>query len=910
MTRNRRMTLTVAVACVLSSLVLYPLFEGSQWFYAGAGAVITVAAFGALSRLRTLPVVICLLIVVAGLLLYLNLVFEARYSWVIIPSGDSLTRLGQLASLGITDTRRYAPPAPARPDLVLLAAGGIGITAIAADLIAVRLRSAALAGLPLLVLFTVPVTMNAQHEGIGTAIVFGLGAAGYLAMLSADGRDRIRVWGRLVSLWRSGSLSGTYGSESDGTVPASAAAGAAVSGGTVSGGTVSGGRRGASEDTIGPDTRALAAAGRRVGLASVVLALFVPLIVPGLHPSKLFSSGAGIGGHGGSGTSAALPDTLQQTLQQLQETHRPTTVLTYTTSAPGSLMANDPPYLRTYVYDSLGDGGQWTGDYASGQQQASTLPPAQGLANPGVFPQYTVAVKVADNALTSRSLPTFLALPYPAVQVAATAGNFLTDPKLMVFSSSPATDVQAYRGTFAAVDPTAAQLDRAAPPPASVAADLTLPASFQTAALKQIARQETAGYTTEFGKVNALAAWLSGPQFSYSSSAPPVNSPATLLNFLTKVHSGVCVQAAYAMTVLTRLLGIPARLAGGFTEGTRSGTGYVVKTDDAHAWSEVYFSGYGWVKFEATPSGGDGTARAGSYQTSGTAAGSGTSAGSDASGASTGPNKAATVPGAGARKLIPDDTGDSGSGPANSAGTPWTAIALAVAAAIALVAGIVGIAASPARRALAAQPADGARRRRTASLPAVALVAGAAVIVALALYRLLSHTSGLNLRAGWVTVGIAFAAAGAAALIVPGVLRVARRRWRWSKARDDAGRAHAAWLEFRDDLQDLGMSCPPSEPPRTLAARVGAGLPETAQAAVSRLALAEERACYAAQPSGSAELRADGAEARRGIAAAAGRGRRWRARIFPASVMSALADGAARIPDRLAALVSRHSPAR
>ncbi len=107
---------------------------------------------------------------------------------------------------GSTDASRYAPPAPQLRGLVLLATGGIGITAVLADLIAVRLRSAALAGLPLLVLFTVPITMNAQHEGLGTAVVFCLGTAGYLAMLSADGRERIRVWGRLVSLWRSGSL--------------------------------------------------------------------------------------------------------------------------------------------------------------------------------------------------------------------------------------------------------------------------------------------------------------------------------------------------------------------------------------------------------------------------------------------------------------------------------------------------------------------------------------------------------------------------------------------------------------------------------------------------------------------------------------------------------------------------------
>jgi hypothetical protein len=141
--------------------------------------------------------------------------------------------------------------------------------------------------------------------------------------------------------------------------------------------------------------------------------------------------------------------------------------------------------------------------------------------------------------------------------------------------------------------------------------------------------------------------------------------------------------------------------------------------------------------------------------------------------------------------------------------------------------------------------------------------------------------------------------------VVPSVGRVAIRRWRWLRAGDDASRAHTAWREFRDDLHDLGVGCAPSEPPRTLAGRVGAGLPEPASRAVHELALAEERASYAARPSGSANLRRDGAAARRGLAASVRRGSRWRARIFPASVITALADDAARIPDRLAALVSR-----
>jgi hypothetical protein len=188
-------------------------------------------------------------------------------------------------------------------------------------------------------------------------------------------------------------------------------------------------------------------------------------------------------------------------------------------------------------------------------------------------------------------------------------------------------------------------------------------------------------------------------------------------------------------------------------------------------------------------------------------------------------------------------------------------------------------------------------------------VVAAAAIVALALYRLLAHTSSLNLGAGWATVGIAFGAAGVFVLVAPGVIRVGVRRWRWLRAgpqvHTDTHRAHMAWREFRDDLHDLGLGYPPSEPPRTLADRIAAGLPEPSREAVRRLALAEERASYAARPSASANLKRDLATARRGVAASVRRSSRWRARIFPVSVLTAVADGAARIPDRVAALVSR-----
>jgi transglutaminase-like putative cysteine protease len=901
MTLNRRMTLTAALACALASTVLYPLFTGTTWFYAGLGAIIAVAASGALSRLRTLPVVVCLAISVAGLLLYLNLVFEARHSWLlVIPTPDSISRLWDLAGTGISNSPRYAPPAAELSDLVLLAAGGIGITAILVDLIAVRLRSAALAGLPLLVLFTVPITMNAQHENIGTAVVFCLGTAGYLAMLSADGRERIRVWGRLVSLWRYGTLSDTTGRSgqvrADGGVYARTSADDPMSPA----------RRSTGREP-GPDTRALAAAGRRVGLASVILALCVPLIVPGLHTSKLFSSGPGIGGTGGTAVAVALPDTLSQTMRDIQENH-PTKVLTYTTTASKQLQEDDPPYLQTYVYDTLTDSGWQTSNYTGNEAQVSSMPSPQGLNDMAVYKQFKISVNVAGNALTNRSAPSFLAIPYPATQVSTPPGVWLVDPELMVFSQSPSAGVQSYQAISVDVDPTASDLNGAGRPPSGLAADLELPASYkQLAALKHIAETQTAGQTTEFDKVNALAAWLSGPQFAYSADAPPVNSAATLLKFLTTGHAGVCVQSAWAMTVLTRLLGIPARMAGGFTEGTHlSGNTYEVRTDDAHAWAEVYFTGYGWIRFEATPSGGDGTARAGTYQSVTPAGGPGgiePTTGVVQPSTGSAPNPLGH-PGK-TTKVIPDEGGTGTSAPLKPAGTPWAAIALAIVAAAALAGGVIAIVAPPAHRVISAHAPDGATRRRPVSLTSAVLVVVAAAIVALALYRLLSHTSGVDLSAGWETVGIAFGAACAFVFVVPGVGRVAIRRWRWLRAGDDASRAHTAWREFRDDLDDLGVGRAPSEPPRTLAGRLGAGLPEPARTAVHRLALAEERASYAARPSGSANLRRDGAAARRGLAASAGRGSRWRARIFPASVITALADDAARIPDRLAALVSR-----
>ena len=89
---------------------------------------------------------------------------------------------------------------------------------------------------------------------------------------------------------------------------------------------------------------------------------------------------------------------------------------------------------------------------------------------------------------------------------------------------------------------------------------------------------------------------------------------------------------------------------------------------------------------------------------------------------------------------------------------------------------LVAIVAPPIQRA-AGQP-DAVRLRRPHAATAVLQIGVAAALVALALYRLMARTTGLDLGVGWATVGIAFGATAAAALIVPAVFRLVLRRWR------------------------------------------------------------------------------------------------------------------------------------
>lgn len=88
--------------------------------------------------------------------------------------------------------------------------------------------------------------------------------------------------------------------------------------------------------------------------------------------------------------------------------------------------------------------------------------------------------------------------------------------------------------------------------------------------------------------------------YEYEVTNDEVTGSALEDFFITR--TGFCVHYATAMTLMLREEGIPARVAVGFLPGSRRAGGwYEVAANRAHAWPEVYFAEYGWVRFEPTP---------------------------------------------------------------------------------------------------------------------------------------------------------------------------------------------------------------------------------------------------------------------------------------------------------------------
>jgi len=130
---------------------------------------------------------------------------------------------------------------------------------------------------------------------------------------------------------------------------------------------------------------------------------------------------------------------------------------------------------------------------------------------------------------------------------------------------------------------------------------LDLPSDYSPLA-RQTAELVTMGMTTTYDKALALQNYFRD-NFTYDIDVAKGHDIERLEDFLT-VQRGYCEQFAGTYASMARAIGLPARVATGFTWGDEdplSPGRYQVRGSHAHAWPEVFIAGAGWVPFEPTP---------------------------------------------------------------------------------------------------------------------------------------------------------------------------------------------------------------------------------------------------------------------------------------------------------------------
>lgn len=444
-----------------------------------------------------------------------------------------------------TSAQTYAAPVPLSADSLqplLLPLGAVCLLLV--DLVACTWRRIPVAGLVLLAIYSVPVSVL---DGGVPWWTFAATAGGFLTMLFLHEDEQVSRWGRQLG-------------QSEQSADPSA---------------------------FGVRTGSARAGALAVGGVATALAVVLPTVIPTLQVGLL-------GGGSGTGDGEIRVENPMADLRRDLQRGEDVPLLRITTDDP------DPSYLRISALTRF-TSNEWSSgsrQIPADQQAQGPLPPLVGVSGSVPRQEFDYQVTALDD-FDSRWLPTA-----SQVSQVEAAGDWRYDRDVRDFLA--ADDVTSTRGLSYQLTSVRLDLDAgtlaAAPPPVGPVAELSeLPDDVPTS-VHELAATVTAEQSSRYERAVALQDWFrTDGGFSYSLETAEGNGSDALVSFLDE-RVGYCEQFASAMAVMARSLGIPARVSVGFLRPQQVGARtWEYSAWDLHAWPELYFAGSGWVRFEPTP---------------------------------------------------------------------------------------------------------------------------------------------------------------------------------------------------------------------------------------------------------------------------------------------------------------------
>jgi transglutaminase-like putative cysteine protease len=542
---GRVLLLTALIALsAITGAAFGRLFQGSSpmWRLLVAGAV--AASLAAVLERRHL--LISVTIGAAGLLVMIGFLVFPRTTLLGLPTADTLRAIGRaLSRVGEQAAREYTPAAPL-PSLMTAAVIAVWCASYATHALGARAASPVLALIPPAGLLGFASYLSDDGPRLGFVLGFLLASLG---VLLASGLRRFRVWGPILAWPGSRTWKATTG---------------------------------------GPGREA-----RRLAVAVTAVAILLPGLLPGYGAAPLLDLGSS-----GRITINPIVDIRPSlTRDEGIELFR--------------VRARRPAYWRLVSLERF-NGRMWTsgdlearsGDIVQpgGLQYTPgdvTLVPGSGTIGLGNRDAQPLEQEIEISRLGGSWLPA----AYQPVAIGLTDGSARFDrARASIVPTDEVPPGFRYQIVSQLVVPTPEQLDGKARDialPRASGAETLLPANVP-ARVYELARSITKDADTPYQQMLALQRHLRS--FTYDEQAPAGHEINDLLFFLEKSKRGYCEQFAAAMAVMVRALGYASRVAVGFLPGDVGEDGrFIVTTDQAHAWPEVYFKGFGWLAFEPTP---------------------------------------------------------------------------------------------------------------------------------------------------------------------------------------------------------------------------------------------------------------------------------------------------------------------